>query len=497
MGLAGGSNIGLILVVLGAGALLGFLVPSFLRRSRAKSWLAGGLVVALSTGVALYLLSLPGSGWHYMALDGLGKFLAAVCLSLGAVVALYSTRYMRESDGAGRYYGLLLLMSIGVIGVLSSRDTVGLYLYFELMSVSSYSLVSFRKEDKAPVEAGLKYVFLNATGSILAFLGVALSYVYTGSTSLGAVGWVLTSPRASVLGPGTLALALTVGGLGVKAAMVPFHTWLPDAYSYAPAGVSAMLSGIVTEMGFIAMLRLVLGEFSQASQTFGIVLLFMALITMTVGNLGALGQRDIKRMLSYSSIAQMGYMMAGMGMGLGLGVQDGIRGSLFHIMTHSAMKAGAFLAAGLMIDNLGTRDIRDMKGAGHKHPFLGAVLTISSLSLAGIPGFAGFMSKWWIYKAGFESGTDVGIFASVVAIGNSIMSLGYYLPLIFTLFQQAEPVPETSAGSVRISFSQTPWEIVPALMLGVGVMFLGLYPGPVLAALESATLATLSLLGGV
>lgn len=500
-GFTGGGNIGSIMAVLIAGGVLSFVVSALTRKNLVSSWLAGGVVSAASMALALYLLGTPATQWHYMQLDGLGKFILTVALSLGIVVALYSIRYMRESHGAGRYYGLLVMMVVGVVGVVAARDTVGLYLYFELMSLSSYSLVSFRKDDKVPVEAGLKYVFLNATGSILALLGVALAYVYTGSTALGAVGWGLRSSNEYLLGPGTLALCLTVAGLGVKAAMVPFHTWLPDAYSYAPAGVSAMLSGIVTEMGFIAMLRLVLGEFSQASGIFGVILLVMGLIGMTIGNLGALGQRDIKRLFSYSSIAQMGYMMTGMGIGLGLGVEDGIRGSLFHIMTNSVMKAAAFLAAGLLIDAVGSRDIEDMQGQGHNYPILGSVLVISSLSLAGIPGFAGFMSKWWIYRSGFESGTFIGSFASVMAIANSVISLGYYLPLIFTLFKGVKAGEEVRAGSAVTEGVKPglvmPWEILPCLVLGIGVLILGIYPVPILTSLESATMATLALLGGL
>ncbi|QUL97718.1 MAG: NADH-quinone oxidoreductase subunit N [Candidatus Fermentithermobacillus carboniphilus] len=501
-----GGNAAFVIASLAVGAVGSYLVTYPWRRSVSRSWFLGGLVSVLAYGTALYFVFTPYKEWNYLAFDGLGRFVAIIALPLGAVVSVYSMRYMRESDGAGRYYGLLLLMSIGVMGVVSARDTIGLYLFFELMSVSSYSLVSFRKDQWAPVEAGLKYVMLNATGSSLALLGISLAYLYRDSTLLGSVGWVLRTQGAHFLSPGALALAFTVAGMGVKSAMVPFHTWLPDAYASAPAGVSAMLSGIVTEMGFVAMLRLVLGEFSQGYEVFGYVLVFMALVTMTVGNLGALGQRDIKKMLGYSSIAQMGYMMAGMGLGLGLGVSDGIRGSLFHIMTHSAMKAGAFLAAGLLIDNIGSRSIDDMRGAGQKYPLIGSVLAISALSLAGIPGFAGFMSKLWIYRAGLESGQRLGWLVSTVAIGNSVLSLGYYLPLLFVLFRRTEDSREREvalttegqlppAGTVLAS-TRTPWELLPVLLLGVAVMVLGSYPVPVLDALESAA-ATLAFLGGL
>lgn len=484
-------NTGMVMATLSFGAVLAFVVSTLTRKRRALSWVLGGLVSAGAFAAAIAFLFVPYRSWHYMSLDELGLFLAPVGLALGIAVSGYSTRYMRESDGAGRYYGLLVLMVTGVVGVLAARDTLGVYLYFELMSVSSYCLVSFRKEDRAPVDAGLKYVVLNATGSTLALMGIALSYLYTGSTSLGAVGWAIGPQGSGLLSPGGLALALTVAGVGVKSAMVPFHTWLPDAYSYAPAGVSAIMSGIVTEMGFITMLKLTLGEFSQPSQVFGYLLMFMAVATMSVGNLGALSQKDIKRMLSYSSIAQMGYMMAGMGMGIGLGLVDGVKGSLFHVMTHASMKAAAFLAAGLLIDALGTRDIGEMQGAGHRYPLISAVLVVSCLSLAGIPGFAGFMSKWWIYRAGFESNTSVGTFVSIMAILNSLCSLGYYLPLMFALFKKEKRT------ELPVERSRTPWEIMPVLVLGLAVLFLGLYPVPVLKVLDAAALRTMALLGGM
>lgn len=486
--------------MLGAGAVLSFVVTTLSRSSRRKAWMAGGVITVLTCGVAFASLIGSPAAWQYMSLDGLGRFVAALVLGLCAVVSVYSIRYMQESDGAGRYYGLLLLMSAGVVGVVASRDTIGLYLYFELMSISSYSLVSFRKDQWAPVEAGLKYAIMNATGSGLALLGICLAYLYTGSTSLGSIGWVLTR-GGNFMSPPGIALALTVAGLGVKAAMVPFHSWLPDAYSSAPSGASAILSGIVTEMGLIAMLRLVLGEFSQGSQVFGIILMVMAIATMLVGNLGALGQRDIKRMLAYSSIAQVGYIMAGFGLGFGLGVEDGVRGSLFHLMTHSAMKSAAFLSAGILIDLAGTREIDGLRGIGKKHPIEAGVLTMACLSLAGIPGFAGFMSKWWIYRAGLESGSSLGVAVGIVAIANSIISLGYYLPVVFKLFAPAAP---STAGGASEYYKQGvfrvtrdfPWEVVPIIALGIAVMVLGTYPVPVLKAIESAASATMSLIGG-
>jgi formate hydrogenlyase subunit 3/multisubunit Na+/H+ antiporter MnhD subunit len=252
------------------------------------------------------------------------------------------------------------------------------------------------------------------------------------------------------------------------------------------------------------MLRLVLGEFSQGSVVFGGILMLMAMVTMTVGNLGALGQRDIKRMLAYSSVAQVGYMMAGFGLGFGLGIADGIRGSLFHLMTHSAMKSAAFLSAGILIDMVGTREIEKMRGVGKKHPVEASILAIACLSLAGIPGFAGFMSKWWIYRAGLESGTLLGTAVGVMAVVNSVISLGYYLPLIWKLFAPAAPAgarsdaeQESFLQGVSPKSAEIPWGVLPVIVLGVAVMVLGTYPVPVLRAIESAAAATISMLGGI
>ena len=495
-----GGDAALIIAALGVGAVLSFVGSRLAKASGSKGWLEGGIIAILSCGLGFAFLMRPATVWVYMRLDGLGRFVTALVLGLCGVVSIYSVRYMRESDGAGRYYGLLLLMSAGVVGVVASRDTIGVYLYFELMSISSYSLVSFRKDQWAPAEAGLKYAIMNATGTGLALLGVCLAYLYTGSTSLGSVGWVLRG-QGEYLSPAGIAFALTVAGLGVKSAMVPFHSWLPDAYSAAPAGVSAILSGVVTETGLIAMLRLVLGEFSEGSRVFGGILLIMAIVTMTVGNLGALGQRNIKRMLAYSSIAQVGYMMGGLGLGFGLGLPEGIRGGIFHLLTHSAMKSAAFLSAGLLIDLVGSTDMEKMRGAAREHPLEVGVLTMACLSLAGIPGFAGFMSKWWIYRAGLTSGSHLGIAVSVTAIANSIISLGYYLPLIFRLFapgsgRVAEPEPEAFTTGVYPVAREIAWEVVPVIALGVAIMVLGTYPVPVLKALESAASATMSLVRG-
>lgn len=491
-----------IVVALGGCAVLAFVVANVCARSKAQAWLTGG-VVCVAASVAALLMTFSGPlEWRYMKVDGLTRLISAVTFPLFAAVSVYSMRYMRESDGAGRYYGLLLLMELGVFGMSAAQDTLGLYFYFELMAVSSYSLVSFRKDQWAPVEAGLKYVVLNATGSGLALLGICLAFLYRGSTSLGAVGWIFGFREEGIMNPGVLAVVLTVVGMGVKTAMVPLHTWLPDAYAVAPAGVSAALSGIVTEMGLVGMLRLVLGEFPGGYEVFGSLLVIMGLASMTVGNLGALAQRDIKRILAYSSIAQIGFMMAGIGFALALGVRDGMRGSLFHVMTHGVMKACAFLAAGILIDEVGSRDIRQMRGLGHRRPLPSLILSVACLSLAGIPGFAGFMSKWWIYRAGFESGVRLGSVASAIAIGNSIISLGYYLPVIWTLFRhdadvERESVLPESPGPQAAGAAIVPWEMLPVVGLGVAIMVLGLYPVPVLKLIDSAVISAISFWGGV
>ncbi|MGC9317833.1 MAG: complex I subunit 5 family protein [Armatimonadota bacterium] len=466
-------------VVLGGGALAVYLVGR-LSRSRVLTGLVAFVAVA-AAGHAVHqvravldddmTIGWPGSrAVHpfesYLVGNDLGVFLATVTLMLSALVVIYSMRYMHRRS-IGKFYALLLIMTAGIIGIGFAGDLFTLYVVFEVMSVASYVLVAFEREAWEPIEAGVKYLVISTTGSLLALLAIAIIFTYSGSLDLTKIPALLaervgTSPMMALT-------AMVLVGFGVKAAIVPMHTWLPDAHSAAPSGISAMLSGIVIEAGLIAMVKVLIAI--GAIHT-GMLLVLLALLTMFVGNLVALRQNDLKRMFAYSSVAQMGYIFLGVGLALGfptLAAYSGMRGALYHILNHAVMKGGAFLCAGAFLFLLGTRQMRKLSGLGRRFPVVGVCFLIFALALAGTPPFNGFFSKLLLVRAGADVG-GWGLFMAAMLILNSVISLFYYLGAVNTIVFGPEPDEQRT-------LSPLPFFIVlPIVLLAAISVLLGIYP---------------------
>jgi proton-translocating NADH-quinone oxidoreductase chain N len=417
-----------------------------------------------------------------LSMDGLAVFFALIALVLGTVVCLYSIVYMEHDKGQEYYYPLLLLMVAGIIGIGLATDFLVLYLFFELMSIPSYALVVFRRNEWMAIEAGMKYIVMGAVGSALAFFGISLIYLQTGTLSFSILYGMVGS--TTILQAAFLFLVI---GFGVKAAVVPLHTWLPDAHSAAPSGISAMLSGIVIGAGFFTMLRSLL-VFTGTGLAVGELLIILALLTMTVGNLMAYAQlshaqSDLKRILAYSSVAQMGYIILGVGVGLAYGIRTGFEGGLFHIMTHAFMKGLAFLCAGAFIHQLGTRYLDEMQGIGLSMKVTGFAFTLSLLSLAGVPPLSGFMSEWLVFSGSILTYGVIGLWGiaiAVIALLNALLSLGYYLPIIKTMYQNVE---HKKIGKLK--------DPSPAMLIAIGILaaitiILGIWPELGLQAVKPA-----------
>ena len=272
---------------------------------------AGGRIVLVNAGVLGSTLAVM------LRADGLSVFMTGITLSLGLLAVVYSLSYLKHDTGVDKFFPVLLLMLGAMAGLAFADDLFNLFIFYEMMSVASFILVSYRKETWEPIEAGFKYIVLSSVGSFFLLLGIVLVFMYTGELNLSRVAGALT---AVPLQPKLLMISLFIAGFGVKAALVPLHTWLPDAHSAAPSSVSALLSAVVIQTGLLAMLRVLLEGFAGLHQTVGLVFVTFGAITMTVGNLTALQQTDLKRMLAYSSIAQMGFILLGLGLGLKYGV---------------------------------------------------------------------------------------------------------------------------------------------------------------------------------
>jgi proton-translocating NADH-quinone oxidoreductase chain N len=407
-----------------------------------------------------------------LRMDALSLLLSALVLGLGTLVVLYSGPYLSKESGQEKFYAMLLLMISMIIGLACATDLFNLWIWFEAMAVTSYLLVAFYRDQPASLEAGFKYLVQNAAGSVLVVVGIALVFASTGTVNLTQIRNVAV-PSGLLLAAG----ALFIIGFGVKTALVPLHTWLPDAHSQAPSGISAMLSCVVIEAGLIAMLRAV-GSLVGASSSWYLLLIGFSVLNMLFGNLMALRQKQVKRLLAFSSVAQVGYMLLGLGIAFYSGQIDGAQGSLFHLFNHGLMKGLAFLAAGVLLYALhiaaGNHDpllIEDLAGTAKRYPLVALTLSLAVLGLGGLPPLAGFMSEWQIFAAGFETHNLVVEGLVVFAVLNSILSLAYYAPLVNAMYR-LEPSAKVKTGA-HVPAAMA----IPLVVLAAAVVVLGVWPG--------------------
>lgn len=392
-------------------------------------------------------------------IDEFSVYMAAIFCSIGLLVSIFSYRYMEVDTGLDKYYGLLLTLITGMVGVAFAGDLFNLYIFWELMCISSYSLVSFRKYRWEAVEAGFKYLTMSTIGSLVSLYGISLIYGCFKTLNMREIAARLLLAqsmfeRSSVLSL-YLAAILIICGFAVTAALVPFHTWLPDAHPAAPASISAMLSGVVIKTGIYAMSRILFTLFSlvpvgSASNIYpvpiadyGFILIVLGVLTITVANIMVIQQKDLKRFLAFSSIVNMGYIASGFGIAAYLlyhypGQHYAFKlavtaasGAIMHILNHAVGKSLLFLYSGCIVHEAKTRDISKIEGIGRKMPITGISSSIGLFHLAGIPPLAGFWSKLLIIWGGLgflENTFLVG--STIIIVLNSVYAAGYYIWLV-------------------------------------------------------------------
>ncbi len=401
-------------------------------------------------------------------IDTLSIFMSGSIAVLGFLVAIYSISYMENESRLTEFYTLMTFMMAGMTGVVMAGDLFTLFVFWELMGLSSYVLVAFLKSKWGPIEAGFKYLVMSATAGAFLILSMAIIYGMTGTLNFA---YIADNLRGAPVSPWIIALFSTlVVGFGVKSAIVPLHTWLPDAHPEAPSPISALLSGIVIETGLYALARVLFLTFDPGMLKLPIA--FLAVLTMTLANVMALLQTDIKRLLAYSSIAQVGYML----IGLAAGTAYGFMGLFLHIFNHSMMKGMAFLASGSIVHETGTRDISSLRGIGKMMPVTSISLFIALLGLGGVPGTNGFISKYHLFSAAFGSGLG---WLGIMGVLNSALSMAYYIRIMQVLL-----------GSPKEGFKA---KEAPILMLTVTmamaviIVILGIWPAPLISFASSAS----------
>ena len=403
--------------------------------------------------------------------DGLSLLMTGLALALSTMVVIFSGPYLREENGQEKFYAALIAMTGAIIGLASAGDLFNLWVWFEAMAISSYMLVTFHKNQPLALEAGVKYLVQSSTGSAMVLLGIALVLGVTGTVDLEAIASMATA-SPDLLAAGALFLI----GFGVKAALVPMHTWLPDAHSQAPSGISAMLSGVVIEAGLVAMLRS-LAALSGLTSSWGMLFMVFGALNMLLGNLMALRQKQVKRMLAFSSLSHMGYILIGLGIAAYAGELAGAQGAAFHIFNHGLMKGLAFLAAGSLLyalriarDDHSPLMIDDLNGAARRYPLPALAFSIALLALGGLPPLAGFMSKWQIFVAGFDTGNGWIEALIVFAALNSVLSLGYYAPLINRMYRRE------AADIITQGEPAADMMTMPLALMSLAVILIGLWP---------------------
>ncbi len=407
-------------------------------------------------------------------IDNFSLFFSAFFLVIGVVVVLSSAQYVQQYlTHPGEYYGILLFSIVGMMLMAAAGELLTAYVALELLSFSLYILASYARNEPKSNEAGIKYVLLGAFSSALLLYGISLIYGAVGATRFQDIALALRGMEGvnSLL---VVGIALVLAGLGFKVAAVPFHMWAPDVYEGAPMPVTAYIAVGSKVAAFALLLRLFAEAFAPAIDQWRLLVAALAALTMTTGNLVALTQTSIKRLLAYSSIAHVGYLL----MGLAALSPLASTGLMLYLVGYAVTNMLVFVCAIAFFNREGKDEISALAGLADRSPFLAAAMAAALFSLAGLPFFAGFTVKFYLFSATAKAGL---LWLAGIAITNSLISLYYYLMVIKQMYINPAPQPTP----LRL-----PWPMVALLsVLLLGVLFVGIYPGPIVEAVEAATRA--------
>ena len=364
--------------------------------------------------------------------DALSTQMAIMISGLGTLVMIYSAAYMKRDTGLTYYYTLILLVFTGMMGIVLTGDIFNFYVFLEIMSISSYALVSFRRDSNS-IEASMRYIIIGSLGTSLVLLSIVMLYGAVGTLNLADLAVKLASYQGVAVPTAIVtALALFVTGIMIKVAMVPFHTWLADAFTAAPTAISALLAGPAAVVGIYWVARL---PYLPFGMPVGIILVSLGLVSMIVGVLMALMQQDFKRMLAYHVISQKGYMVLGIGLGT-LGAAYGTQGGLFHLLNHSTYKALLFMCAGGVLYQTKSQKFDELGGLGKNMPWTAAAFLVGALAISGIPPLNGFVSKYMIFLAGLQAGQPLITAIAVIVSG---LTLASFLKAFSSVFLGQRP----------------------------------------------------------
>lgn len=407
----------------------------------------------------LFTMPVGGGLPVLLNVDFLALIMSSLISLLGFLATLYSIGYMAKYEKLSKYYSFLLIFIGSMNGAVIAGDLFTMFMFWEFMTVAAFFLVIFENADQ-PIRAGVQYLIMSEAGALCMLASIIAIFSLKGTVSMTVLSDLAFSP-----GLNSFLLLLFLLGVGVKAGMVPLHTWLPEAHPEAPSPVSALLSGVMIKVGIYMMIRVFWQIFAPVI-SWSIVLCIVGCVSILVGVMLALVQHDAKRLLAFHSISQIGYMILGIGVGSALGVTGG----LFHLLNHAFFKGLLFLCVGSVLYRTGTRDLANLGGLAKEMPVTFITCLIAALSISGVPPFNGFASKWMIYQAVIDSGLRAYPIFLVTAMFGSALTLASFIKVIYSIFLGGKPEELGEVKEVGLSMK------IPMIVLALLCIIFGVFP---------------------
>ena len=441
----------------------------------AASW--GALAIAVLLALKVFASAEPISyvigGWTVpigieYRVDRLNAFVLLLVTGIGAVIMPYARKSVAkeiDSHQQAWFYTMFLLCLSGLLGITITGDAFNVFVFMEISSLSTYVLIALGRNRRALL-ASYQYLIVGTIGATFYVIGVGLLYLVTGSLNLADIASRLDGASAEFSRPIFAALAFLTVGISLKLALFPLHVWLPNAYAHAPSVATVFLAGTATKVAVYLLIRIFYSVFGTAMPLISLpvseILLALSVAAMVLASLSAVFEEDAKRMLAYSSVAQIGYMT----LGIALANESGLTGGIVHMLNHGVMKSALFLGLGAVAFRLGSVRLADLAGIGRKMPLTMAVFVVAGLGLVGVPGTAGFVSKWYLAVGAIEKGYWPLAF---VIVASSLIAV-IYIGRIVEVAYFREPTPEVAATR-----DPPPSMLVPMIVLGMATIYLGLF----------------------
>lgn len=446
---------------------------------------AGLTAWALTSGGSLLVWKLTGQMDVSFHVDEISRLFAALTAAVWLLVGIYSVAYMSHEEEEHRFFGYYLIVAGVLMGLNFSANLITMYVFFELMTLTSLPLV-LHERSRAAVMAGLKYLFYSVAGAFLALFGIFFLAGVADSLAFTAGGVLSDAKLAGKEGLLLVSALCMIVGFGAKAGMFPLHGWLPTAHPVAPACASAVLSGLITKAGVLAVIRVVyfiIGPDRLRGTWVQDAWILLALMTVFMGSMLAYKEPVLKKRLAYSTVSQVSYVM----FGLSLLSPVGFVGALSHVVFHSVIKHTLFLAAGAIIVTTGWTRVEQMRGLGKVMPLTLGCYTAASLALIGIPPFSGFVSKWYLATGALSSGAGVWSWVGpAVLLVSALLTAGYLLPLTIQGFFPGHDFKSEEIEKRKLAGKEPSlWMLGPIGILAAAALLLGCFPESLIAMIES------------